>query len=580
MKLRKEIWSAVKKQKAILLINLFVLCILAFSGPFSLYAHAYFIDKIESMAGTDFNLPLLIYPTCLLLISLLLPMLSIITNYLSMKYNYSIDLCWNKRMNELISKIPYFQYEHEETYDKIKQVGDNNLYSMAISCGFSMVSTAISIIFYSYILLKISIWLTISVMILSPIVGYFSSKIANKHYQKTYKMNPDRRHGIYKSSILRSREYAKDIRINRCGDYMINDWLDTQKDLDSKILRIKFKYGFLSAMVAKTEYIVIFINLIIVLLSYLKGSITLGIFISISNQIFSIRLLSKIQDIISQITTTKSVQKSYIEVMGLMDDNKGEISFVSNQVTIEFNNVSFKYPNQNEYILKNITLRFNAGESIAIVGENGAGKSTLIKLLLGLYTPNEGEILVNGASVTTLSLSEREKIFGIAFQDYSKFCLSLEENLTLNKDEKNFLEIVQCFKINDLANSLRNGYSTLLGKSFGEAVDVSGGQWQSIAIARALIGDKKVFVFDEPTASLDPVNEVQTFEKISNITSGHISIYITHRLGFTTKVDRVVLIKENHILEDGSFAKLMSENGEFKKMFDTQRSLYTRGDAV
>lgn len=580
MNVDEEIWSAVKKTKSILLINLTVLCILAMSEPFSLYAHAYFIDRVGSMIGQEFNLELLIYPICLLLISLLLPMLSIITDYLSMKYNYSLDISWNKRMNELIREIPYFEYENEENHDKIKQLRDNNLFRMVISSIFSVVSTAISIILYLYILLKISIWLTISVMILAPVVGYFSSKIADKQYKKMYKMNPARRRGIYKSSIFRSREYAKDIRINRSSDYMIKDWLNTQKDIDSKTLKIKFKYGFLSAAVAKTEYVVIFINLIIVLLSYLRGNITLGVFISISNQIFSMRLLTKIQDIITRFTTTKSVKKSFIEVLGLLKENNSTKSFDDSQITIEFKNVSFKYPSQAGYILKNINLRFDSGESIAIVGENGAGKSTLIKLLLGLYTPNEGEILVNSINITTLPLSEREKIFGVAFQDFSRFSLSLEENLTLSKEKESISRVAQYFNIDNLAKSLRNGYSTLLGKSFGKAVDVSGGQWQSIAIARALIGDKKVFVFDEPTASLDPINEVETFEKIKQLCSGKLSIYITHRLGFTTKVDRVILIKENQIFEDGSFDKLINEGKEFKRMFDTQRSLYTRGDNV
>jgi len=579
LKVFKEIWAATKNKKATLLINLIFSSILAVSGPFSLFAHAYFIDKIRNIAGTDFSFRSLVYPTCLLLISLLLPMSSIITNYLSMKYNYSLDLCWNKKMNELISKIPYFQYEYEETYNKIKQLADNNLYSIAVSWGFSTISTAISIIFYFYVLLRTSIWLAISVLVLAPVAGYFSSKLANKQYKNIYKLNPDRRHSIYKSSILRTREYAKDIRINRCADYMIKDWFNTQKDLDSKVLKVKFKYGFLSAVILKTEYIVVFINLIIVLLSYLKGNITLGTFISLSNQIFSMRLLFKIQNVVSQFTTIKSLQKSLLEMEELLEENSGEISIGENQITIEFRNVSFKYPKQDKYILKNINLRIIAGESIAIVGENGAGKSTLIKLLLGLYKPDEGEVLINGTNVTTLPLSEREKIFGVAFQDYSRFCLTLEENLTLNKDKINFLKVVQCFGIDNIAESLKKGYSTLLGKSFGETNDLSGGQWQNVAIARALIGNKKVFIFDEPTASLDPINEVETFEKIRQITRGHISIYITHRLGFTPKVDRVILIKENRILEDGSFAKLMSEDKEFKMMFDKQRSLYVRVDA-
>lgn len=580
MKLYREIWKAANKQKGTLLVNLLVSCILAFSGPFSLYAHAYFIDKIKNMVGTGFNISLLIYPTVILLLSFCLPMLNMVTSYLSMKYNHSIDLSWNRRMNEIIRNIPYDQYEHEATYDKIKQIGDNNIYSTEITCFFSAASTICSIIFYIFILMNISIWLTASVIILAPAVGYFSSKIADKQYKKIYKMNPDRRRGIYKSSILRSREYAKDIRMYRCGDYMISDWFDTQKDIDSKTLRIKFQYGFLSALVAKTEYVVIFINLFIVFLSYLHGSITLGVFISISNQIFSMRLLTKVQALISQRTTAKSMQKTYAEVLALMKENDDKSHYINNKITIEFKNVYFKYPNQDDYILKNITLRFHAGESIAIVGENGAGKSTLIKLLLGLYKPNEGEILINGTNLSTLSLSERAEIFGVAFQDYSKFCLPLKENLTLSADEQDTVRIARCFGIDSIADSLKNGYETVLGKSFGEAIDVSVGQWQSIAIARALIGEKKVFVFDEPTASLDPIREVEAFENIRSITHNRMTIFITHRLGFTTKVDRIILIKENQIIENGSFVELIGINGEFYKMFETQKGLYTKGDAI
>lgn len=580
MKLHKEIWHAIEKQKGILSFNVVIICILAISGPFSLYAHAYFIDKVEELAGKDFNYSLFVYPVFLLFISLILPMLSIVSDYLFMKIRYNVDLNWNKRMTEVISSIPFYQYEHEETYDKLKQAGENNLYNIIITSGFSIASVAVSIIFYFYILINVSLWLTISVLILAPAIGYFSSKIADKQYKKTYKMNPDRRRCIYKSSILRSREYAKDIRLNRCGDYMVDDWLGTQKDIDSKILHIKFKYGLLSALVSKTEYIVILVNLLIVLLTYLKGSITLGIFISISNQIFTMRLLSKIQEVVLQISLTRSVLKSYSEIICLKEEYKEEDTMKGNQVTIEFINVSFKYPNEKEYVLKDINLRLQSGDSVAVVGENGAGKSTLIKLMLGLYSPSKGEVLINGIHVNSMPLSKRAEIFGVSFQDYSKFCLSLQENLSLNENDMNASRIARIFHIDDLAKSLKAGYSTLLGRSFGEAVDLSGGQWQIIAIARSLTGDKKVFIFDEPTASLDPVNEVETFQKISNITGNHISVFITHRLGFTTKVDRVILIKENKILEDGTFEQLINADGQFRKMFDKQRSLYIKGEKL
>lgn len=254
-------------------------------------------------------------------------------------------------------------------------------------------------------------------------------------------MNPDRRCAIYKSSILRSREFAKDIRLNKSADYMIDDWDNVQKNIDSKTLKIKFKFGFLSALVAKSEYVVIFINLTMVLFSLINGSISIGVFISISNQIFSMRMLSKIQSLISQLTTTNSMRRIYFEVLELTqkEDGKDANIHIDEPITIEFKKRIFKYPQQVEFILNNINFSIQTGESVAIVGENGTGKSTLIKLLLGLYIPNEGRILINGNDVSTLSLLERSQIFGVAFQDFAKFCLPLKENVTLGENEEDFL---------------------------------------------------------------------------------------------------------------------------------------------
>ena len=582
MKLQKELFDIISRHKASVLISLMISCALAFSGPFSLYAQAYFIDNIECMIGTGFNSSAFVFATLLLLLSFFLPMLSILNNYILMKYSYSVSLGWNRRMNELISNIPYHSYEHEGTYDKIKQLSDNNIYASEISCIFSVISMTVSILFYTIILMKISPWLAISILILAPAVGFFSSRVADKQYKKTYKMNPDRRRGIYKSSVLRSREYSKDIRLNRCADYMINDWESTQKNIDSKVLNIKFKYGFLSALITKSEFIVIFINLVIILFSYLNSNITIGVFISISNQIFSMRILTKIQRLVSQLTTVKSTRKAYADVLALTQEHykETESSCIGNSVTIEFKNVFFKYPQQESYILKDINLKFSTNESIAIVGENGAGKSTLIKLLLGLYTPDQGEILINGINLNRLSLAEKSSIFGVAFQDYAKFSLTLRENITFGENQQDIAIKAQKLKADDFINSLPNGYDTLLGRSFGNALDISGGQWQTIAILRAMIGEKKILVFDEPTASLDPIREVEIFEQIRSIAQDKISIFITHRLGFTTRVDRIILIKDNQIKKDGSFNELIKENCIFKEMFEMQKNLYFKENAL
>lgn len=184
-------------------------------------------------------------------------------------------------------------------------------------------------------------------------------------------------------------------------------------------------------------------------------------------------------------------------------------------------------------------------------------------------------------SITKISPEERRGLFGVSFQDYAKFSLTLKENVLINEgnsSQKN-KEIMNCFEIDKIANSLADGYDTVLGKLFGNAVDLSGGQWQSISISRALVGEKDIYIFDEPTASLDPIREVDMFMKINEIAKSQIRIFITHRLGITTKVDKIIMLRNGEVVEQGSFKELIRINGYFKDMFDKQKSLYFKGEA-
>lgn len=573
----KELWSIIKEKKLLLLAISILVIILASTGPFSLFAQAYFIDTIESLVGNKFEIEKIIFPALLLFLSFILPNVKLLYDYLNSKLNFTIDISWTNKINKIVSQIPYWHHENEDTYDKIKQVNENNLYGSMISCFFSLMTLIISVIMFSIILFNVSVWLVISVMLFAPFIGYASSKIATTQYKKTHKLNPDKRRGLYKSSVLREREFAKEIRMNNSNNYMLHDWLNSQKNIDSKVLKIQFKYGFYSALIHKTELVVILINLIIVLISYLNGYISVGFFISLSNQIFTMRLLYKIQNTASQFGVAKSVRNSYKDIVSLLaTDNDSKVTNDS-AITIEFKNVFYKYPNADEYILENVSLSIKQGQSIAIVGENGAGKSTLIKLLLSLYEPTEGEILINGVNAASLKPMHKAEIFGVAFQDFAKFALELKDTISFDDEESDIIEIAKQFDIDSIAKKYDKGYDIILGKSYGESVDISGGQWQSIAIARALCGKtKSIFIFDEPTAALDPIKEVETFNKISTVTKNKTTIYITHRLGFTNKVTRIVLIKNNTLFEEGSFDDLIKLRGEFYTLYNAQKNLYIR----
>lgn len=568
--------------KGILIIRLLVSVILAFSGPLSLIAQANFIDAVSGIMQSPSNLNSIFSSAMFLLLSYMLPMISIVLNYWLQECNHSFELSWSRHINSLIKKIPYNQYEYEDTYNKIRQVIDNNLFSSIVSYVFLLLTTGISVVSYIVILVRISPVLMISVVVLSPIVGYFSDRIADRQYKRIISLNTDRRRGIYKSSILHDRGYAKDIRINNCSDYLIDDWKKTQNEIDTAVLKVKFKYGFLSALVLKTEYIVVFVNLMIVLFSFINNQISLGVFVSISNQILTIKILESLKNVITQHVNIKSSVCSYNEVVSITDEI-GNVKTVEKEpgITVETKNLYFKYPNQDDYVLKNINLKFELGQSYAIVGENGVGKSTLMKLLIGLYQPSQGVILINGVNLSAISPEDRSDIFGVSFQDYSKFSLSLKENVLMNEGiiTSQNLAVMRCFEIDKIAEVLHDGYNTILGKEFGNAVDLSGGQWQNVSISRALTGEKSIFFFDEPTASLDPIKEVDVYTRINNIAKNKVRFFITHRLGITTKVDKIIVLKDGGVVEQGSFEELVEKNGFFKEMFDKQKSLYYKGNS-
>lgn len=365
------------------------------------------------------------------------------------------------------------------------------------------------------------------------------------------------------------------------GEPLLNEWKTKQKKLDTKILRIRLKHGLLSALISKSEYLVATINLIILLAAYINNVITLGLFIAISGQVFNIRILSKLQRFISSRGKLKEFRSTYADVISITseaDRKKKQSSNMDlckkNKAYISLENVSFKYPDSEEFVLKNVNLSLAKNEKIAIVGENGAGKTTLIKIILGLYLPTEGEVSINGCSSQNISNEERSNIFSVVFQDFSKFSLTVDENLLLNNSVETQNKDV--FGLDKIEEHLRKGKDTVVGKDYGDGVDLSGGEWQRIAIARAFQKEKEVLIFDEPTASLDPVAEVELYKTIDKINENkdNIMIYITHRLGLTRNVDRIIVLENGMIVEDGKFNELLSLKGYYYRLYQSQKALY------
>lgn len=246
---------------------------------------------------------------------------------------------------------------------------------------------------------------------------------------------------------------------------------------------------------------------------------------------------------------------------------------------LEFKGVSFKYPDSSRFILKNFNLTIGSGEKIALVGENGAGKSTLIKLILRFYDPTEGEILLNGVNIREINLQDWYKQIGALFQDFIKYQFTFKENViygdvTKRNDLYAIKDAIQKAGADSYLKDLPNGIDQIVGKTFEEGVDLSGGQWQKLALARAFFRDAPILILDEPTSAIDAKAEYEIFQKVRELQKDKTVIIISHRFSTVRDADRILVLDGGKIIEEGNHEKLIKKDGLYAELFNIQAQGY------
>lgn len=364
-------------------------------------------------------------------------------------------------------------------------------------------------------------------------------------------------------------------------DYIKAGWRDIAKKYVNKknaITRKHILYNLIADILRNSVYIIIL--LLVVKEIYRNPSIGLGTYM----------LVTSLSGDFQKVATNLFVQAaSFFQDIKYMRDFFEMTSFdkltkdISDEEIknwdIDVNNVSFKYPGTNRYALKDINIHIKQGEKIAIVGENGSGKTTLINLLCGLQTPDTGDIKFGKVNILDKIKSIRNSI-SVAFQDFSKYEASIKDNIIISKSKTEMNEeqfrIVCCKTgIDEIAMKQSNGYDELIGIFSEKGNNLSGGQWQKIALARAAYRDNaKIMILDEPTAALDPVAEANLYKKFTDITQDKTTILISHRLGVCSLVDRIIVFKDGRIIGEGTHADLMKKNSYYAEMYKAQAQWY------
>lgn len=313
-----------------------------------------------------------------------------------------------------------------------------------------------------------------------------------------------------------------------------------------------------------------------------KGNIGAGDFVLYFNSIYNFG--SSVRDVFDRysgftwLSNNISYSREYLDIKDKTNRGKGE-DLPSGECEIEFRNVSYKYSGAEKATIQNISFTLHKGEKLALVGLNGAGKTTLIKLISGLYNPTEGEILLNGKPVNSYNRDEYFGLFGAVFQDIAVLPVTVAENVAgADIDNIDMDRVYDCLKkagLYDKVMSLPEKENTRLVKSvFENATEFSGGQTQKLALARALYKDAPVLLLDEPTAALDPIAEQEMYLNYAEFSKGRSSVFISHRLASTRFCDRIIMIENGTIIEEGTHAELMGQCGKYAELFELQSSYY------
>ncbi len=401
----------------------------------------------------------------------------------------------------------------------------------------------------------------------------------NEHTEDSRKLN-------YLYSLMTQYEYAKEIRINNLKPLIIhkNNKINVvQLEKLKAFINQKFRFSSLSSVIAVVQSAIMYFYF-----SYCvyKGSVTIAEY---SVLLGAVSLLTSILigffDNIAVIDRMTARMDIFLEYKKWVRNNSNifstnelpKIAIDEKHAEISFENVSFAYPNTDVPILRNLNFILKDGQKIGIVGLNGSGKTTLVKLLLRLYTPTEGKILLNGIDINTIPLEQYLKQVGVVLQDFYIFAYSIRENIVFdnNTSKDKIKDAIAKSGFNEKIKSLKDGIDTVLYKELDEnGVELSGGEGQKLALARALCKDAKILILDEPTSTLDPIAEYQMFSSLRDISKGKTTVFISHRLSSTKFCDRIFVIQDGAIAEQGSYYELITKGGIYANMFESQAKFY------
>jgi ATP-binding cassette subfamily B protein len=476
-------------------------------------------------------------------------------------------------------------YEDPIFYDRLERarVQATDRLGMIQSIG-RLVQQVITAVSLSVAIILFSPWLLL--MLVAGVIPAFlgESHFAFLGYAKNFRQTPIRRQLDYLRVLGGSKEAAKELKLFGLAPFLTERFsrLSNQiYDEDVALARRRLVAGSFLSMIGTAGY---YSAYVFVIWRTITGVLSIGELTFLAGAVQ--QASSNIQQIFSTVSSIAD-QALFLTDLIAFFEMRPAIASKPNALPaprpiargFEFRNVSFRYPGSSRLVLDGLNFQFRQGERVALIGENGEGKTTIVKLLTRLYDPIEGQVLLDGVDLREYNLEDLYREIGVIFQDFMRYEMTARENIAVGRigriDDLPLLQqSAQKSMADEVVGRLPHGYEQMLGRRFDGGVDLSGGEWQKVALARAYLRDAQILILDEPTAALDARSEYEVFQRFAELTAGKMALFISHRFSTVRMADRIVVLENGRIAEDGDHEQLTHLGGRYAEMFELQAASY------
>jgi len=518
--------------------------------------------------------------------------LAVLTSILARAIDYSDSLLADKYTRHVsiqvmkhAADLDLIAYEDPVFYDRLERarVQATDRLGMIQAIG-RLVQLVITTLTLSVTIVVYSPWLML--LLVGGVIPAFlgESHFAFLGYAKNFRQTPVRRQMDYLRVVGGSKEAAKELKLFGLKDFLTNRFTRLSDEIYEEnvgLSRRRLVAGAFLSIIATAGY---YSAYVIVIWKTVTGAYSVGTWYLLSGAILQ---------------ASNNIQQIFSTISGIADQAlflTDLLAFFQMQPTIrskanalpaprpivagfDFRNVSFSYPGSPRLILDRLNFHLRPGERVALIGENGQGKTTIVKLITRLYDPTEGQILLDGVDLREYSLEDLYREIGVIFQDFMRYEMTARENIAVGQIEKlDDLKLLQMASRKSLADQvvakLPLEYEQMLGRRFDGGVDLSGGEWQKIALARAYLREAQLLILDEPTAALDARSEFEVFHRFAELTAGKMALFISHRFSTVRMADRIIVLENGKIAEEGSHDQLSRLGGRYAEMFEMQAASY------